>query len=120
MDTHTTILVNKHEVIIDIEDLNTVKQLDLMVTSTCNNGYKPIVIYKQVINNGKVQRLNLARLLVGIQNVSASKKVILFENGNLLDLRKKNLRIVTTSEYRRITMGIASSDFGSVYRVSSK
>ena len=120
MDTHTTILVNKHEVIIDIEDLSAVKQLDLMIASTCNNGYKPIVIYKQVISNGKVQRLNLARLLVGIQNVSASKKVILFENGNLLDLRKKNLRIVTTSEYRRITMGTVSSDFGSIYRVPSK
>ena len=120
MDAHTTILVSKHEVIIDVEDLSAVKQLDLMITSTCNNGYKPIVIYKQVINNGKVQRLNLARLLVGIQNISASKKIIFFENGNLLDLRKKNLRVVTTAEYRRITLGTASSDFGSVYRVSPK
>ena len=120
MDEYTTIAVDNYEIIIDIEDLSIVKQLNLTTTTTCNNGYKPIVTYKQVTSNGKVRRLNLARSLIGIQNTSASKKVILFENGNLLDLRKKNLRVVTSAEHRRITMGTTSSDFGSIYRVSSK
>lgn len=107
-----------YQIVIDIDDMPIVNELNVMVT---NNDYgKLCVVYKQVFRDGKFKRLSLSRLLMGIQGISSHKKVILFENRDPLDLRRKNMRVLTQGAYRKIIMGTTSSDFGAICLVPGK
>lgn len=107
-----------YQITIDIDDMPMVNKLNVFVT---NNDYgKLSVVYKQVFSDGKFKRLSLSRLLMGIHGMSSSKKVILFENRNPLDLRRKNMKVITQGAYRKIIMGTTSSDFGAICLVPGK
>jgi hypothetical protein len=107
-----------YEIIIDLADMPIVDKLNVLVSNTDYG--KLSVVYKQFFRDGKFKRLSLPRLLMGIHGVSPHKKVILLENRNPLDLRRKNMTVLTQSAYRKIIMGTTSSDFGAICLVPGK
>jgi ribosomal protein L7Ae-like RNA K-turn-binding protein len=93
-----------YEILMDEEDLPKIAGLELVAYRETGNRTCLSVMYRRHLSSGNSSYITVSRLIAGIENTSPSKVVIHFENDNHLDLRRKNMKLMTPGNYRKLVL----------------
>jgi hypothetical protein len=89
---------------IDYDDRHKVAEFEIIVNADSGTRCYPTVIGRKTISGNKTTNIALGRTLSGVGHVSPGKVIIHFENGDHLDLRKKNMKPMTLGNYRKLIL----------------
>ncbi len=90
-----------YEILIDEEDLPKIEGRELIVVTKAGTRTYLSVVYRKFPDGRNATCVVLSRLITGVENISHLKITIHFENDNHLDLRRKNMKLMTPGDYRK-------------------